>query len=118
MKYLVYVTEISQGQVEVRASSIDEAKEKAERLYSEGEVVFPDIDVEYTADGEVKHYHLSYACADGKVWCCDIATSKPCDEFVLDEAPSDALIVVVEQYGASVYGHVFTEEERKELKAR
>lgn len=47
MKYLVSVKEINYGAVEVEASSPDDAKEKAEQEYYNGNVYWKDTDLDY-----------------------------------------------------------------------
>jgi hypothetical protein len=47
MKYMVSIKEINYGSVEVEAASLEEAKEKAEREYYNGNVFWKDTDLEY-----------------------------------------------------------------------
>lgn len=47
MKYLVSVKEVNYGAVEVEAASPDEAKEKAEQEYYNGNVYWKDTDIDY-----------------------------------------------------------------------
>lgn len=47
MKYLVSVKEINYGAVEIEASSPDDAKEKAEQEYYNGNVYWKDTDLDY-----------------------------------------------------------------------
>jgi hypothetical protein len=47
VKYLVSVKEINYGAVEVEASSPDDAKEKAEQEYYNGNVYWKDTDLDY-----------------------------------------------------------------------
>ena len=49
MKYIVDVTDISYGMVEVEAESIEEAQEKAEELYFSGMVPWAACDISYEA---------------------------------------------------------------------
>lgn len=50
MKYSVKVKEISYGVVEVEADSAEEAEEKAESIYYDGNVVWDNSDVDYTVE--------------------------------------------------------------------
>jgi hypothetical protein len=47
VKYLVSVKEINYGAVEIEASSPDDAKEKAEQEYYNGNVYWKDTDLDY-----------------------------------------------------------------------
>lgn len=47
MKYMVSIKEINYGGVEIEAASLEEAKEKAEREYYNGNVFWKDTDLEY-----------------------------------------------------------------------
>ena len=47
MKYLVSVKEVNYGAVEVEAASPDEAMEKAEQEYYNGNVYWKDTDIDY-----------------------------------------------------------------------
>jgi len=65
-------------------------------------------------------YRLRYYCSDGKEWCSDVASksfSKLLSRLV-DEAPSNALSVTIEENGEAVAAQVFSEEEREEMMAR
>ena len=46
MKYTVYVKEVSTGRVSVNAQSSEEAREKAEEKFYNGEVYWKDTDFE------------------------------------------------------------------------
>ncbi len=50
MKHSVKVKEISYGVVEVDATSAEEAEEKAESVYYDGNVVWNNSEVDYTAE--------------------------------------------------------------------
>ena len=49
MKYSVKVKEISYGVVEVEAASAEEAEEKAESVYYDGNVMWDNSEADYTA---------------------------------------------------------------------
>ena len=50
MKYSVKVKEVSYGFVEVEAASAEEAEEKAESDYCDGNVMWDNSEVDYTAE--------------------------------------------------------------------
>ena len=50
MKYSVKVKEISYGVVEVEAASAEEAEEKAESVYYDGNVMWDNSEVDCTAE--------------------------------------------------------------------
>lgn len=49
MKYIVDAKDISYGTVEVEADSIEQAEEKAQDLYFNGQVNWDEADVSYSA---------------------------------------------------------------------
>lgn len=50
MKYSVKVKDISYGVVEVEAASAEKAEEKAEPVYYDGNVMWDNSEVDYTAE--------------------------------------------------------------------
>ena len=47
-KYIVFVKEETSSQLEIDANSMDEAKEKAEQIYQEGNATFGELTVSYS----------------------------------------------------------------------
>ena len=50
MKYSVKIKEISYGFVEIEAASAEEAEEKAESVYYDGNVIWDNSEVDYSAE--------------------------------------------------------------------